>query len=190
MTAGARQRTWTCLHACSDIPLVAGGGHSIGSLCRLVCVELTRETNPECVEEACASLVMYAARLNRAVVRDTATDVPAATLRLLSQLDELAPIGVSQLAKADSCSQPTMSCAVRHLVDKGWAAKTPNPRDARGSLVHLTDAGVRVLDQARRGNGGAIADRLDADPCHGLADIEAAVVLLRHLLQTPDRGSS
>ncbi len=142
------------------------------------------------MEEAGASLLMYAARLNRAVIRDAATDVPAATLRLLSRLDELAPVGVSQLAKADGCSQPTMSCAVQLLVDRSWAVKTPNPRDARGSLVDLTDEGVAVLRQARCGNGAVIADRLAADPCHGLADLEAAVVLLRHLLQPTARGSS
>ena len=142
------------------------------------------------MEEAGASLLMYAARLNRSVIHDAATGVPAATLRLLSRLDELAPVGVSELAKADGCSQPTISSAVQHLVEKGWAVKAPNPRDARGALVELTDEGARVLDRTRRDNGAVIANRLEADPCHGLTELEAAVVLLRHLLQPTDRESS
>jgi DNA-binding MarR family transcriptional regulator len=89
-------------------------------------------------ESTIAALVMYSARLGRAVSRVSLADVPAATLRLLSQIDELAPVGIGRLAEADRCSQPTMSGAVQKLADKGWVTKTPHPTDARSSLVDLT----------------------------------------------------
>ena len=60
------------------------------------------------VEELSAELVLNAGRFVRAVTRRTSTDVPTATLRLLSQLDELGPLTISALARADRCSQPTM----------------------------------------------------------------------------------
>jgi DNA-binding MarR family transcriptional regulator len=131
-----------------------------------------------------ATLVTYAGRLGRAVSRVAAPDLPAATLRLLAQLDEL---GLSRLAKADRCSQPTMSAAVQHLVEKGWATKTANPEDARSSLVQLSEAGRGVLDDARRRIGAVVAERLEADPRHDIADVAAAAALLQHLLP-PEQG--
>lgn len=133
-----------------------------------------------------ARLVTYAARLGRAMSRAAAPDIPAATLRLLAQIDELGTAGVSRLAQADRCSQPTMSTAVQGLVDRGWATKTPNPDDARASLVELTPTGADVLTQARRRIGAVVAERLAADPRHDLDDLAAAVSLLEHLL--PDQG--
>jgi len=133
---------------------------------------------------------MYAGRLVRAVSRRASHDVPAATLRLLSQVEELGPITIGHLAQADRCSQPTMSSAVQNLVDKGWAAKRPNPADARSSLVHLTDAGREVLGSTRRKNAEVVALRLAVDPQHDVQDLESAVALLRGLLdQHPEEGS-
>ncbi len=142
------------------------------------------------VEQLAGALVTYSARLVRAVSRQTSQEVPAATLRLLSQLEELGPIGVSQLAVADRCSQPTMSAAVKHLTDKGWAAKKSNPDDARSCLVTLTPQGLAVLNAARRRNAAVVADRLAADPRHSEADLASAVTLIQHLLDnTPSEGN-
>lgn len=129
-----------------------------------------------------AALVTHAARLGRAVSRAATPDVPAATLRLLSLLDELGSVGVSQLAAADRCSQPTMSAAVQHLTERGWATKRANPHDARSALVDLTDTGRDVLHDARRRIGRDVAGRLAADPCHSEEDVAAALTLLQHLL--------
>ncbi len=139
------------------------------------------------VEALSAALVTYASRLGRAVSRLTAPEIPAATLRLLAQLDELGPVGISRLAQADRCSQPTMSGAVQNLVNKGWVTKTPNPADARSSLIELSEAGTTVLDDARRRIGAVVAERLEADPCHDVSDVAAAVALLEHLLPA-DQG--
>jgi DNA-binding MarR family transcriptional regulator len=142
------------------------------------------------LERLSAELVVYAGRLVRAVSRRAGHDVPAATLRLLSQVDELGPTTIGHLAQADRCSQPTMSSAVQNLVDKGWAAKQPNPADARSSLVHLTDAGREALGSTRRKNAAVVAARLEADPQHDVQDLETAVALLRGLLeQHPEEGS-
>lgn len=132
-----------------------------------------------------AALAVYAARLVRAVSRRTSPAVPAATLRLLSLVEELGPTGVSQLAEADRCSQPTMSTAVRNLTDKGWAVKEAHPSDARCSLVTLTDEGLAVLADARRKNAAVIAERLAADPRHDTAELASAVALIKHLLEDP-----
>ena len=141
-------------------------------------------------EELSAQLMLYAGRLVRAVTRQavgTSTEVPTASLRLLSQVDELGPVGIGALAVADRCSQPTMSAGVRHLCQRGWATKRANPQDARSTLVTLTDEGRRVLEQARRERAAVIADRLRTDPHHDEADLATAVAVLRTLLEQPER---
>ena len=141
------------------------------------------------LERLSGELVVYAGRLVRAVSRRTAHDVPAATLRLLSQVDELAPVTIGHLAQADRCSQPTMSAAVQNLVQKDWAVKRPNPADARSSLVVLTDLGRSVLGDARRRNAADVAARLRTDPDHDEQDLAAAVALIRGLLDHPEEGT-
>lgn len=138
------------------------------------------------LEEMSAELVLYTGRLVRAVTRHTSTDVPTASLRLLSQVDELGPVTLGALARADRCSQPTMSAGVQVLCERGWAVKRPNPADARSSLVSLTDAGRTVLAGARRERAAVVADRLRSDPQHTESDLATAVAVLRGLLQHAD----
>lgn len=144
------------------------------------------------VEALSAELVIYAGRLVRAVSRYTNQELPAATLRLLSQIDELGPSTIGHLAEADRCRQPTMSNAVQNLVDKGWARKQANPDDARSCLVDLTAAGRAVLAEARQRNAGAVVQRLAHVPDHDVDDLARAVALLKGLLDPtrPDQEGS
>ena len=141
------------------------------------------------LEDLSAELVLYTGRLVRAVTRLSAgvVDVPTASLRLLSQIDELGGVSVGALARADRCSQPTMSVGVHQLCERGWAQKRPHPSDARSSLVSLTDAGRSVLVDARRERAAVVADRLRADPHHDEDDLARAVAVLRGLLDEPAR---
>jgi DNA-binding MarR family transcriptional regulator len=141
------------------------------------------------VEALSAELVLTAGRFVRAVTRRASTDVPTATLRLLSQLDELGPVTIGALARADRCSQPTMSAAVQNLCDRRWGVKTPNPADARSSLVDLTDAGRAVLDEARRERAAVVAERLRLDAHHDERDLATAVAVLRGLLDLSEHQS-
>lgn len=124
-------------------------------------------------------LVIYTTRLVRALRRTH--DVPAGA-RVLSLLDEYGPLGVTQLAKLDRCSQPTMSAAVAQLVDAGLVAKEPNPVDARGSVVSLTDEGRDSLSSVRNSYATTISERLRA---HNRSEEELATVVsvLRELLE-------
>ena len=131
-------------------------------------------------------LVMYAARLVRAVRR--VVDSPAG-VRVLSLLDELGAQGVSALAAADRCSQPTMSGTVSGLLERGLVTKTTHPDDARCTVVDLTAEGRAELARIRRDNGHVVAERLAARSCSP-EELAAAVALLRNLLEpTTSEGS-
>jgi DNA-binding MarR family transcriptional regulator len=130
--------------------------------------------------ELASDLVVHAARLVRAVRREL--ELPAG-VRVLSLLDEHGPLGVTQLAATDRCSQPTMSAAVTQLVERGWVTKARNPDDARGSVVTLTDAGRAELTGVRRRHGVRVAALVADHPTLTTEDLATAVAVMRGVLE-------
>ncbi len=139
--------------------------------------------------ELASDLVVHAAQLIRALRRDL--ELPATT-RLLSLMEQAGPVGISRLAELDRSSQPTMSGAVAHLVEQGWAAKAPNPDDARASVVTLTDTGRAELARARERIGEHVATIVADDPTLTTEDLATAVAVLRALVTDTSlqKGSS
>lgn len=108
--------------------------------------------------ESSAALVLQASRLIR-IVRRHSHHIPAASVRLLSLVDQYDSATVKDLATADQCSQPTMTGLVNGLVERGWLQREPNPADARSSLVSLTPDGRNELRDARAHNAELIQER-------------------------------
>jgi len=133
-------------------------------------------------------LVVLAARLVRDVRRRN-VDLPAASTRLMSLLDELGPSTVGRLAEHDRCSQPTMSGLVKGMVERGWAERSPHPDDSRAHLVALTAAGRSTLATLRRHNADLVAERIAASG-RSVDDLRTAVALLRDLVPTTQEGTS
>jgi DNA-binding MarR family transcriptional regulator len=125
--------------------------------------------------------VVAAARLTRLASRDVSA-LPHAAMRLMGRLDELGPTRISELAKADRCSQPTMSTLVQRHEENGWVRREPDPADSRASLISLTDAGRGELDRARQEAGAAIAARLRQLPETDLETLQAAVTVMHSIL--------
>ena len=132
-------------------------------------------------------LVVLAARLVRDVRRRN-VDLPAASTRLMSLLDELGPSTVGRLADHDRCSQPTMTGLVNGLVDRGWAERSPHPDDSRANLVTLTALGRTTLATLRRHNADLVAERIAASG-RSVDDLETAVALLRDLVPPTQEGT-
>lgn len=134
-----------------------------------------------------SDLTVYAARLVRLVRREHA---PSAGTRVLSILDELGPLGITALAQVDRCSQPTMTGQVRQLVATGWVTKTPNPADARSSLVDLTAAGRAELRRIRRLSAALVTERLARRTDLSTDDLATAVAVLQAVLAPSSEGTS
>lgn len=131
-------------------------------------------------------LVTALVRLTRALRRVEEPDAPSGVMRVLSILDELGPSTVTTLAAADGTAQPTMTAAVKTLVERGWGIKEPHPDDARSTVVSMTDAGRDRLARAREFHARALAERLEP---YTQADVVRVTTFLRHLLlHEPTRG--
>ena len=125
-----------------------------------------------------SDLVVQASRLTRAVRREV--EHPAGA-RTLSLLDEHGPSGVTALAAADRCSQPTMTATVKALQEQGLVDREPHPTDGRAHVVVLTDAGRAELARIRRANAALVTARL-AETHHTAEDVATAVAVLRDVL--------
>jgi len=133
------------------------------------------------VRELSNDLVVLSARLVREIRRNS-VDLPAASTRLMSLLDELGPSTIGALAQADRCSQPTMTGLVNGLVDKGWVRRDPHPDDARASLVSMTTDGRQMLTTVRRRNATLVAERIEASG-RSPEELATAVAVLSDLLR-------
>ena len=131
-------------------------------------------------------VVVTSARLTRMASREV-NALPHAAMRLLGRLDELGPTRISELAKADRCSQPTMSNLVQRQEEQGWLRREPDPPDSRASLISLTEAGYAELERGRQEAGAALAARFRELPATDLATLEAAVAVMRKLLEVSPR---
>jgi DNA-binding MarR family transcriptional regulator len=127
-------------------------------------------------------LLRSAARLTRWASRHASFDVPFAQARLLALLEELGPARVSALAEADHSSQPTLTAALQRLESQGWAHRSPDPGDARASLLSLSPAGNEVLQQVRAARLAVLAPTIDALDERSLARLRDAIEVMDDLL--------
>ena len=126
-------------------------------------------------------MVVASTRLSRLATRNLNT-LPHAAMRVLGRLDELGQARISELARADRCSQPTMSNLVQRLEEQGWVRRASDPADSRASLISLTDKGLAELRSARHQAGADLATRLGQLPATDLATLESAVAVIQKLL--------
>jgi DNA-binding MarR family transcriptional regulator len=63
-------------------------------------------------------------------------------------------------------------------------SKAPNPADARGTVVTLSDSGRAELGRVRRLHGERVAALVDAHPDLTTDDLATAVAVLRGVLES------
>lgn len=96
-----------------------------------------------------AELLAVVARLHRWATRRADLPVSPARGRLLALVDELAPSRIGDLARADHCSQPTMTTQLQRLAELGLVSRVADPSDARAVLIDITPAGRDLLARLR-----------------------------------------
>jgi len=85
----------------------------------------------------------------------------------------------ADLARLEGVRPQSMGVTVTALEDLGLVAKSPDPTDARRSVVDITDAGRTDRDRARAQRAGILAARLDERlTVDDLACLERALTLI------------
>jgi DNA-binding MarR family transcriptional regulator len=76
-------------------------------------------------------------------------------------------------------TQPSVSRLLDRLVVRGYVTKTPDPADARGTIVTLTDEGLAVFRRVGARHSAAIAREMSALNADELADLTALTTKVR-----------
>jgi DNA-binding MarR family transcriptional regulator len=134
-------------------------------------------------------------RLRRALRRSIRSDypwerLPMARVELLQVLTDMGPTRVGGLARAQRLAPNTVSELVQQLVDDGLAARTPDPRDGRATVVAVTSRGTHELRRWTEANESRIEAALVALPATDRNAIRRAVPALGRLVDRLERNDA
>lgn len=111
--------------------------------------------------ELAARLRLTVGRLNRRIRIDGHEATPPLQLSALATVEQYGPLRLSELAKREAVTAPTMSRVLAALDEQGLVIRTPDPHDARGVRIVLSDRGTQRLNEVRSTRTALIARRLD-----------------------------
>jgi DNA-binding MarR family transcriptional regulator len=125
------------------------------------------------------SELLYAA-LDRQLQRDAGlTHASYIVLAMLSEAPDRS-LRMSDLAVKANSSPSRLSHAVARLEERGWVRRQPAPKDGRGTVAVLTDAGWDMLAETAPGHVAAVRehlfDRLTPEQVRLLGDICSTVL--------------
>lgn len=108
-----------------------------------------------------------------------ATNLTLSQEAAIGHLTRGGPMTTADLARVEGVRPQSMGLTIQALAELGLVEKSPDPRDARRTLVALTDAGVESRASARDRRAGLLASRLESrlDPDE-IALIDRALTLL------------
>ena len=133
--------------------------------------------------ELAARLRLVVGRLNRRIRIDGRESVPPLQLSAMVTVEEHGPLRLSDLARREAVSVPTMSRVLTALDEQGLVVRTPDPQDARGVLVTLSGEGERRLAEVRSHRTALVARRLGRLDTVQRATLAAALPALEALLE-------
>jgi DNA-binding MarR family transcriptional regulator len=128
-----------------------------------------------------ARLRLVVGRLHRRIRIDGRESIPPLQLSALVTVEEHGPLRLSELARREAVTAPTMSRVLASLDEQGLVIRTPDPNDARGVQIVLSDAGAEVLREVRSHRTALVARRLarlDAEERRRIVDALPALEAL------------
>jgi DNA-binding MarR family transcriptional regulator len=81
-------------------------------------------------------------------------------LAVLVSLHRGGPSRITDLARAEHITQPSMTVLVSRLEHEGWVERRTEPTDGRVVNVAITREGIAVLEQAMAARNDALRERL------------------------------
>ena len=107
----------------------------------------------------------------------------------LLRLETGGPQTISQLARAEGTRSQSMGAIVASLEAQGLADRAPDSSDGRQSIITVSDAGQRALDDARAVKQDWLAERLTHQLTqHEQRILAEAISLLQRIVDTPPGG--
>ena len=99
-------------------------------------------------------------RLHRRIRIDGRESIGPLQLSALVTVEKHGPLRLSELARREAVTAPTMSRVLSALDEQGLVVRTPDPQDARGVLITLSELGESKLAEVRTQRTALVARRL------------------------------
>ncbi|HYH30673.1 MAG TPA: MarR family transcriptional regulator [Pseudonocardia sp.] len=136
--------------------------------------------------ELAARLRLVVGRLHRRIRIDGRESVPPLQLSTLVTVEQHGPLRLSELARREAVTAPTMSRVLTALDEQGLVIRSPDPDDARGVRIVLSDEGAARLAEVRSHRTALVARRLARLHDEERQRIVAALPALEALLVDDD----
>lgn len=133
-----------------------------------------------------ARLRLVVGRLHRRIRIDGRESIPPLQLSALVTVEQHGPLRLSELARREAVTAPTMSRVLSALDEQGLVIRTPDPSDARGVQIVLSDDGAQRLTEVRSHRTALVARRLARLGDEERQQIIAALPALEALLVDED----
>lgn len=131
-------------------------------------------------------LLLAAHHLVRSIRRRSpATGLSPTQLSVLINLVDGEPLRIGELAGRVSCSQPTATTIANSLETAGYVRRVPDTTDGRAITLHITESGRNTLITIARDQADQLRQRLRMLDEAELAQVLAAVPVLRKLASEP-----
>ena len=134
------------------------------------------------VAQTAADLRLVLGRLVRRLRTVQSSTLTASQMSALANLEEHGPLRLRDLARHEGVRPPTATRMVDPLEERGLVVRSPDPDDARGTVVAMTDEGRAVLRQVRDDRTAEVAAALARLPADRVEVLRAAVPVLAELL--------
>jgi DNA-binding MarR family transcriptional regulator len=110
--------------------------------------------------ELAARLRLVVGRLHRRIRIDGRESIPPLQLSALVTVEQHGPLRLSELARREAVTAPTMSRVLAALDEQGLVIRTPDPHDARGVRIVLSEEGAARIAEVRSHRTALFARRL------------------------------
>ena len=138
--------------------------------------------------EGCARAIMEALPAAMRVLRDEMRrphldwlSVPQ--FRALLYLNRHPGASVSGVAEHLGVTRPTASALIDRLVQRGLVSRSQDPGERRRAVLHLTPAGLEMLEESRRRTQARLAGRLSGLSGDDLAALARGLAVLQAVMR-------
>jgi DNA-binding MarR family transcriptional regulator len=115
------------------------------------------------------------------ISRQTPRDMSRSAASVLKTLLDNGPTRITELAKTEAVTQPSMTTLVTRLERDGLVARTPDLDDARAVRVEITDEGLERVARLRAERAAVLDAALAELEPQERAALEAALPVLEKL---------
>lgn len=126
-------------------------------------------------------LIAAGSHFTRAAYQASGMELSNVSMRALAALEREPGLRIGELAAREGIRQPSMSQAMKRLVNDGYAARHTADDDARATALTITDAGREALHNYRTAAAEALAPVFETLKPEDVATLKRTAELLPEL---------